>query len=256
MQEAVLGIGGWRLLESLGIPIDICHLNEGHAALAVLERALSFKTCNGVSFHEALIATRAGNILPPIRWSTRALTVTVPPYCCVTRIVLSGCLPIRNVRYSWWWRAKAHPEDECGKQLVQAWAAFVQRPEIRQRAVFLQDYDISLAQELVQGVDLWINTPRRLWEACGTSGMKILVNGALNLSFLDGWWAEAYSAEVGWAIGDHQKRDVESDAMDAEQLYRFLEEEIVPAFYGRNEEGIPVAWVSRIRASMAHLAPQ
>lgn len=442
MQETILGIGGWRLLEFLDIPIDICHLNEGHAALVVLERALSFKNQYNCHFHEALIATRAGNIFTThtpveagfdrynpallskyfsyIHQYLERLEIPIEELLALGRkdpndsnepfnmayLALRGCarvngvsrlhgevsrrlfaplyprwpldeIPVRHVTNgvhvpSWdsrwadqiWTEAcgkgrwmgsleahaaavkgisdqqlwafqtlerkqlvdyarerlvrqlsergkepkvlaearetldpnvltigfarrfveykrsalllrdaerlirllthperpvqmvvagKAHPEDSYGKQLVQAWAAFVQRPEVRQRAIFLQDYDISLAQELVQGVDLWINTPRRPWEACGTSGMKVLVNGGLNLSSLDGWWDEAYSAEVGWAIGERRAGDF--DAMDAEQLYCLLEREIVPTFYERNEEGIPVAWIARIRASMAHLAP-
>ena len=91
---------------------------------------------------------------------------------------------------------KAHPEDHLGKEYVQAWARFAARPEVRRHVVFLEDYDIALAQELVQGVDVWVNTPRRPWEASGTSGMKVLVNGGLNLSSQDGWWAEAWSPEV------------------------------------------------------------
>ena len=97
---------------------------------------------------------------------------------------------------------KAHPRDEAGKELIQAWTNFINRPDVRGRVIFLADYDMVLAEHLVQGVDLWINTPRRPWEASGTSGMKVLVNGGLNLSELDGWWAEAYSPEVGWALGD------------------------------------------------------
>ena len=100
---------------------------------------------------------------------------------------------------------KAHPQDLPGQELIKQWKDFIKRPEVQERVVFLNDYDMMLAQELVQGIDLWINTPRRPWEACGTSGMKVLVNGGLNLSELDGWWAEAYSPEVGWAIGDGQE---------------------------------------------------
>ena len=126
------------------------------------------------------------------------------------------------------------------------------------RAVFLCDYDLDLAQSLVQGVDVSINTPRRPWEACGTSGMKILVNGGLNLSELDGWWAEAYSAEVGWALGDGHEHgdDPEWDLAEAGQLYQILETEVVPQFYQRDWNGIPAAWVARIRESMARLTPQ
>jgi starch phosphorylase len=122
------------------------------------------------------------------------------------------------------------------------------------RCVFLEDYDLSLAQELVQGVDVWINTPRRPWEACGTSGMKVLVNGGLNLSALDGWWVEAYEPDVGWAIGD--PRSPSDDARDAKDLLRILEQEIVPSFYERDAEGLPRAWLKRVRASMSRLAPR
>jgi starch phosphorylase len=116
---------------------------------------------------------------------------------------------------------KAHPQDLSGQALIQQWNDFIRRPEVRDRVVFLSDYDMLLTQELVQGVDLWINTPRRPWEACGTSGMKVLVNGGLNLSELDGWWAEAYSPEVGWAIGDGKEHgeDPAWDAAEAEFLY-------------------------------------
>ena len=116
---------------------------------------------------------------------------------------------------------KAHPQDLPGQALIQQWNDFIKRPEVRGRVVFLSDYDMLLAQELVQGVDLWINTPRRPWEACGTSGMKVLVNGGLNFSELDGWWAEAYSPEVGWAIGDGKEHgeDPAWDAIEAEALY-------------------------------------
>jgi starch phosphorylase len=153
---------------------------------------------------------------------------------------------------------KAHPLDEEGKALVQAWWQFSIRPEIRGRVVFLSDYDMSLAEQMVQGVDLWINTPRRPWEACGTSGMKILVNGGLNLSELDGWWAEAFKADVGWAVGDGREHGDDSnwDAHEAEELYRLLENDIIPCFYERDSMGIPRGWVARMRASMADLTPQ
>jgi len=115
---------------------------------------------------------------------------------------------------------------------------------------------MALAQDLVQGADVWINTPRRPWEACGTSGMKVLVNGGLNLSVLDGWWAEAYSPDLGWALGDGEEfPDPAHDAADSEELYRLLEDEIIPEFYDRDHEGIPRRWVSRMRRSMATLAP-
>jgi starch phosphorylase len=149
---------------------------------------------------------------------------------------------------------KAHPQDHDGVRMVREWAEYVRRPEVSQHAIFLEDYDMTMAAELVQGVDVWINTPRRPWEACGTSGMKLLVNGGLNVSELDGWWAEAYTPEVGWAIGDGREHsEPEWDAVEADSLYTILEREIVPAFYARDARGIPVGWVARMRASMSRL---
>jgi len=153
---------------------------------------------------------------------------------------------------------KAHPQDLPGQALIQQWNDFIKHAEVRCRVVFLSDYDMLLTQEIVQGVDLWINTPRRPWEACGTSGMKILVNGGLNLSELDGWWAEAYSPEVGWAIGDGQEHgeDPACDAAEAGALYDLLEREVIPEFYQRNEKGMPSRWLGRIRESMARLTSE
>ncbi len=124
--------------------------------------------------------------------------------------------------------------------------------------IFLGDYDMHLTEQLVRGVDVWINTPRRPWEACGTSGMKVLVNGGLNLSELDGWWAEAYTPDVGWALGDGQEHgdDPAWDASEAEALYDLLEREVIPTFYARDAQGIPAAWVARMRESMARLTPR
>jgi starch phosphorylase len=153
---------------------------------------------------------------------------------------------------------KAHPADQAGQALIQEWTRFIRTPEARPHAIFLADYDMLLTENLVQGADVWINTPRRPWEACGTSGMKVLVNGGLNLSELDGWWAEAYTPEVGWALGDGQEHhdDPAWDASEAEALYDLLEREVVPEFYSRNSEGIPTAWVARMRKSMATLTPR
>ncbi|ARU31981.1 alpha-glucan phosphorylase [Sulfuriferula sp. AH1] len=153
---------------------------------------------------------------------------------------------------------KAHPDDHAGQALIQQWTHFIQRPEVRPHVVFLSDYDMHMTEHLVQGVDVWLNTPRRPWEACGTSGMKVLVNGGLNLSVLDGWWAEAYTPEVGWAFGDAQEHgdDPAWDARDAEALYDLLEREVIPEFYTRDEQGIPVAWVTKMRESMAQLTPR
>ena len=153
---------------------------------------------------------------------------------------------------------KAHPADQAGQALIQEWTHFIRRPEARSRVIFLSDYDMHLSEHLVQGVDVWLNTPRRPWEACGTSGMKALVNGGINLSVLDGWWAEAYTPEVGWVLGDSQEHgdDPIWDDSDADALYDLLEQKVVPEFYDRNKHGIPVAWVKRIRESMALLTPR
>jgi glycogen phosphorylase len=153
---------------------------------------------------------------------------------------------------------KAHPQDIPGQALIKRWNDFIHRPVVKGHIVFLSDYDMQMAQELVQGIDLWINTPRRPWEACGTSGMKVLVNGGLNFSELDGWWAEAYSPQVGWAIGDGLEHgdDPARDALEAEAMYTLLEQEVAPEFYQRDQQGMPSKWVGRIRESMCQLTPE
>ena len=153
---------------------------------------------------------------------------------------------------------KAHPADQAGQAIIQEWTRFIQRPDARPHVIFLSDYDMHLTEHLVQGVDVWLNTPRRPWEACGTSGMKVLVNGGINLSELDGWWAEAYTPEVGWAVGDGQEHDHDPawDAAEANALYEILEREVIPEFYTRDERDIPMAWVARMRESMARLTPR
>ncbi len=153
---------------------------------------------------------------------------------------------------------KAHPADQPGQALIEQWVQFIRQPAVRPHAIFLSDYDMLLTEHLVQGVDIWLNTPRRPWEASGTSGMKVLVNGGLNVSELDGWWAEAYSPEVGWALGDGREHNEDPawDAAEANALYDLLEREVVPAFYQRDPHGIPTQWVARMRESMARLTPR
>ena len=153
---------------------------------------------------------------------------------------------------------KAHPADSVGQALIQKWVQFIRRPEVRPHAIFLSDYDMQLTERLVQGVDVWLNTPRRPWEACGTSGMKVLVNGGINLSELDGWWAEAYVPDLGWALGDGKEHGNDSnwDQAEAEALYERLEREVIPEFYNRNDKGVPAAWLARMRESMARLTPR
>ncbi len=445
-QELVLGIGGWRLLDQLGLKPEVCHLNEGHAAFAVLERARCFMQETRQSFEAALAVTRAGNLftthtavaagfdrfdarlierylgdyaesklgisrsallalgrknaddneepfnmanlalrgsgavngvsrlhgavsrdlfaplfprwpkdevpvghvtngvhvpswdsaaadalwtkscgkgcwekksadelsrdletvadaeLWELRCSTRASLIDYSRARLSRELIASGAdaqtveisqriLDPRILtlgfarRFAAYKRpdlllhdpqrllrllmhptrpiqliiaGKAHPEDATGKALILQWTRFIRTTEARRRAVFLPDYDMLLTERLVQGVDLWINTPRRPWEASGTSGMKVLVNGGVNLSELDGWWAEAYSSDVGWALGDGLEHDDDAarDAVEAEALYDLLEREVVPQFYERDEGGVPTAWVSRMRHSMARLTPQ
>jgi glycogen phosphorylase len=443
-QELALGIGGWRLLRALGIQPEVCHLNEGHAAFAVLERARSFMEETGQPFEVALAATRSGNLFtthtavaagfdrfaPALieqylgGYAQQKLGIALQDLLALGRqnrtdssehfnmayLAIRGCgaangvsrlhgkvsrrlflplfprwpedeIPIgyvtngvhmptwdsaaaddlwtetcgkdrwlgtsktleRDIRgisdaKLWQFRTaarkslveyarkrlsqqlaasgasaeaierakhvfdpntltlgfarrfatykrpdlllhdpqrllrlltnsprpvqliiagKAHPADQAGQALIQEWVQFIRRSETRPHAVFLGDYDMLLTEHLVQGVDVWINTPRRPWEACGTSGMKVLVNGGINLSELDGWWAEAYTPEVGWALGDGREHgdDPAWDAVEADALYKLIEQEVIREFYTRDESGIPIAWIKRVRESLARLTP-
>lgn len=445
MQEMLLGITGWRLLTELGVKPEVCHLNEGHAAFAVLERARCFMAETGLTFEEALAATRAGNLFtthtavpagfdrfsPALieqylgDYARQRLKISTQELLALGRRNPSDCNEEFNMAYlamrgsmavngvsklhgkvsqglfaslfprwpvdevpvgsvtngvhmpSWdseaadkmwgehcgqqrWllpteqlgkhildvnneelWKmrndsrvrlvdyarfrlsrqmaargapledieslrrvfdyntltlgfarrfatykrpnmllqdperllrilsnpqrpvqlvlaGKAHPADLPGRALIQEWMKHIFTPEWRSHVIFLSDYDMYLTEILVQGVDVWINTPRRPWEACGTSGMKVLVNGGINLSELDGWWAEAYTPDVGWAIGDMAEHGVDPawDAAEANRLYDILENEVIPEFYDRDDNGIPHAWIKRMKASMSKLTPE
>jgi starch phosphorylase len=170
----------------------------------------------------------------------------------LTRLLTNAERPVQLIL-----AGKAHPADLPAQALIQDWVRFVRRADVRPHAIFLSDYDMFVTERLVEGVDVWINTPQRPWEACGTSGMKVLVNGGLNLSELDGWWAEAYSPKVGWALGDGREHgdDPARDAAEAAQLYDLLETQVIPEFYCRDQNNIPRAWVARVRESMASLTP-
>lgn len=443
-QELVLGIGGWRLLNALGIHPEVCHLNEGHAAFATLERARSYMESDKASFDLALTITRAGNLFTthtPVdagfdrfssdlmeryfkRYAEKELSIPFQQLLALGRrddrdssepfnmayLAVHGSgavngvsrlhgqvsrrifqplfprwpeveVPVSHVTNgvhtptwdsveadSLWeltcgkgrwhesleevtecfrragdselWQVrtgsrkslvhyvrrrhsrelseqgasaddlqlaaqaldadtltigfarrfatykrpnlllhdperlariitnrnhpvqlvlagKAHPQDTAGQDMIRQWVEFSRRADVRSSVIFLSDYDALMAEQLVQGVDLWVNTPRRPWEASGTSGMKVLVNGGLNLSELDGWWAEAYSPEVGWALGDMREHgdDPGWDASEAETLYGLLEREVIPEFYTRDGHGIPSRWIARMRESMARLTP-
>lgn len=152
---------------------------------------------------------------------------------------------------------KAHPNDGAGKELIKQVAAACAKPPFRGRVVFLENYDIHLARDLVHGVDVWLNNPLRLHEASGTSGMKIPPNGGLHLSCLDGWWPEAYNGHNGWAIGEGRVYDdpAYQDHVESEALYNLLEREIIPLFYERTSDGLPRKWLARVKESMRTLCP-
>ena len=151
---------------------------------------------------------------------------------------------------------KAHPSDEEAKRVVQELFRFKDAPHVAERFVYLHDYDLGMAARLVRGCDLWLNLPRPPYEASGTSGMKVVINGGLNLSVLDGWWAEAYDGTNGWALdGDVHPDPAAQDARDAAALYDLLEQQVLPDFYDRDADGLPRSWLTRIRASIRTLAP-
>lgn len=169
------------------------------------------------------------------------------------RLLLDPDRPVQLV-----FAGKAHPADEAGKEMIRQIVQFARRPDVRHRVVFLEDYDIATARALYQGCDLWLNHPRRPLEACGTSGQKAALNGALNCSVLDGWWDEMYDGENGWAIPSAEHHDDldRRDEVEATSLFELLEREVVPLFFERDETGVPRRWVQRIRHSLATLGPK
>ncbi len=168
------------------------------------------------------------------------------------RIVNNPQFPVQIV-----FAGKAHPRDNIGKELIKSIIHSIRDPQLRDRIVFLENYDLSMARYLVQGVDIWLNTPRRPMEASGTSGMKVIFNGGLNLSVLDGWWCEGYRPDVGWAIGSGEEYDNHDyqDEVEANAIYDLLEKEIAPTFYDRGRDGIPREWVAKMKRSIKLLSP-
>jgi len=150
---------------------------------------------------------------------------------------------------------KAHPRDNEGKEIIRRLVHYARRDDMRQHVIFLEDYDMTLARYLVQGADLWLNTPRRGLEASGTSGMKAAANGSINVSTLDGWWVEGYSPDLGWAIGHGEVYDdvAYGDEVEARALYDLLEREVVPLFYERGADGLPRQWIARMKRSMSRI---
>ena len=175
------------------------------------------------------------------------------------RILNNAQRPVQ-INYS----GKAHPRDDAGKQLIQTIINLAARPEFRLKIVFLENYDMAVARYMVQGCDVWLNTPLRPQEASGTSGMKALANGVINLSTLDGWWDEAWrmgnssEADVGWAIGSGESYDDadQQDQVESAALYELLERAIIPAFYERRSDGLPRKWIALMKTSIAKLCPE
>jgi starch phosphorylase len=166
------------------------------------------------------------------------------------RILLNKDMPVQIVI-----AGKAHPKDQPGKSYIREIIQLSRDPDLWKHLVFVEDYDMKVARELVQGVDLWVNNPRRGEEACGTSGMKAAINGVLNLSILDGWFDEAYEHSGGWAIGEREEYSEDQDGLHASAIYYLLENEIVPMFFEKREQG-PREWVRRMKQSLMYITPQ
>jgi starch phosphorylase len=164
--------------------------------------------------------------------------------------------PLRPIQFIF--SGKAHPADNEGKKNIQKIIHLSTYSELRGRVIFLENYDVHVARQMISGCDIWLNTPRRPLEASGTSGEKIICNGGLNCSILDGWWREAYDGTNGFAIGEDSQPDsiVEQDRLDNANLCKVLRDEVVPCFYDRDDRGIPTKWIARIRRSMATMLPK
>jgi starch phosphorylase len=168
----------------------------------------------------------------------------------LARIVNDPDRPVQII-----YAGKAHPRDEAGKKLISRIMELARQERFQRRLIFLEDYDTAVTRYMVQGCDVWLNTPRRPREACGTSGMKAAANGVLNLSVLDGWWDEAYQPDVGWAIGrgeTYEEPQIQ-DRIEAEALYDLLERDVVPFFYDRGSDGLPRRWIDRMKACIGKL---
>lgn len=168
------------------------------------------------------------------------------------QILVNDRFPVQMI-----FTGKAHPQDQMGKDLIKNLIQISNREKLRRYMVFLEDYDMEIARYMVQGVDIWLNTPRRPLEACGTSGMKAVANGALHLSVLDGWWDEGFDPDIGWAIGSGEKYDDHEfqDELESHILYDILEKDIVPLFYDRGPDGLPRGWLSMMKTSLHRLCP-
>jgi starch phosphorylase len=211
------------------------------------EKADYIEAANSLFDPKALTIGFARRVAGYKRWN---LLLTDPDR--ILRLINDEARPVQFV-----FAGKAHPQDEGSKRILQQLAQWKYDVRVRQRAVFLEDYDQEIARQLVQSVDVWLNVPRRPLEASGTSGEKVAMNGGLNLSILDGWWLEGYDGTNGFAVGNGvDTEDVPKiDASDAQSLYRVLEEDVVPLYYDRDDNKVPRKWIAMMRRAIQTLAP-
>ena len=216
--------------------------------LAAGEKADYIEAAKTMFDHDALTIGFARRVAGYKRWN-----LLLTDQQRLLRLINNEERPVQFV-----FAGKAHPQDEGSKLVLQQLALWKYDPAVRHRAVFLEDYDQEIARQLVQSVDVWLNVPRRPMEASGTSGEKVAINGGLNLSILDGWWLEGYDGTNGFAIGNgNESTDVAAiDALDAESLYRTIEQEVVPLFYTRDEKGLPREWIAMMKRAIETLAPK
>jgi glycogen phosphorylase len=252
---------------------DVAWQRAAHIPLAELWAARRAQRHALVEYTRRAIARQAARRGDSAPWAARALddaTLTIvfarrfATYKRATLLISHAARLeklLRAGRVQFIFAGKAHPRDEPGQELIRQIVTFASRPGIRERFIFLEDYDLDVARHLVSGADVWLNVPRRPYEASGTSGMKAAANGALNLSIPDGWWAEAWaehnrmSHPIGWSIAPPCSIANEQDAADADALFTLLEGEVVPLFYEDDADGVPVEWCERVRACVRQVVP-
>jgi starch phosphorylase len=216
--------------------------------LAAGEKADYIEAAKTMFDHEALTIGFARRVAGYKRWN-----LLLSDQERLLRLINNEERPVQFV-----FAGKAHPQDEGSKLVLQKLAQWKYDTAVRHRAVFLEDYDQEIARQLVQSVDVWLNVPRRPMEASGTSGEKVAINGGLNLSILDGWWLEGYDGNNGFAIGNGTDTTAVAaiDALDAESLYRTLEQDVVPLYYNRDGSGLPRQWIAMMKRAIQTLAPK
>lgn len=237
-----------------------CHQRCKERLIAFARRRLKAQMERRGTYHSEL--NRAEEVLDPetltIGFARRfagykRANLLFKDHARLTKLLTDAKKPVQFI-----FAGKAHPRDNEGKEIIREIVHFAEQFNVRRRIVFLEDYDINIAKVLVQGVDVWLNNPRRPWEASGTSGMKAAINGALNMSTLDGWWCEGYKPDGGWAIGAGETYDdaAYQDMVESQAIYNMLENEVVPLFYTRSADNLPRAWIHRARKSMRWITPR